>query len=248
MSVEKPRQNLPPNPNPHLHSRARGRPFEKGNGGRRPGSRNRATVVAEALLKDEEVELVRKAKELAKAGDVPMLKFLLDRILPKERSVRVDLPPIVFANDAVDALGAIIAAVATGQIAPGEASALASLVAAYARTINVADLELRMDNSDCLGNSDHSEAARVECIDLASGGRLRNGSREGFARCGAAAWIGVVADARDPGPACLGVRRGDPDSQTDDRHWPQQKRNCCLHIPPPLPEVSLLTASVVGLD
>jgi hypothetical protein len=74
------------------------------------------------------------------------LKFLLDRILPKERSVRVDLPPIVFANDAVDALGAIIAAVATGQIAPGEASALASLVAAYARTINVADLELRMDN------------------------------------------------------------------------------------------------------
>jgi hypothetical protein len=146
MSVEKPRQNLPPNPNPHLHSRARGRPFEKGNGGRRPGSRNRATVVAEALLKDEEVELVRKAKELAKAGDVPMLKFLLDRILPKERSVRVDLPPIVFANDAVDALGAIIAAVATGRIAPGEASALASLVAAYARTINVADLELRMDN------------------------------------------------------------------------------------------------------
>ena len=72
----------------------RGRPFEKGNSGRRPGSKNKTTVVAEALLKDEESALVRKAIELAKAGDVQMLKFLLDRILPKERSVHVDLPPL----------------------------------------------------------------------------------------------------------------------------------------------------------
>ena len=83
MSLEKPQPNLRPDPNPHPHSRARGRPFERGNGGRRPGSKNRTTLVDEALLKGEERELVRKAIELAKAGDVPMLKFLLDRILPK---------------------------------------------------------------------------------------------------------------------------------------------------------------------
>ena len=81
MSVE----HLNPQPNGR-----RGRPFEKGNGGRRPGSKNRTTLVAEALLKGEEEALVRKAIELAKAGDVQMLKFLLDRILPKERSVRLD--------------------------------------------------------------------------------------------------------------------------------------------------------------
>jgi hypothetical protein len=45
--------------------RPRGRPFAKGNGGRRPGSRNRSTLVAEALLRDEEAELVRKGIELA---------------------------------------------------------------------------------------------------------------------------------------------------------------------------------------
>ena len=89
---------------------------------------------------------MRKAIELAKAGDVQMLKFLLDRILPKERSVRVDLPPMDRASDAVDVLGTIIDAVATGRITPSEGSALASLVDAYARTINVADLELRLDN------------------------------------------------------------------------------------------------------
>jgi hypothetical protein len=133
-------------PNTQPHSRARGRPFEKGNGGRRLGSRNRTTLVAEALLKGEEVELVRKAIELAKAGDVQMLKFLLDRILPKERSVRVDLPAMDRCSDAVDALGAVIDAVGAGQIAPSEAAALASLVADYARIINVAELEERLES------------------------------------------------------------------------------------------------------
>ena len=55
----------------------RGRPFEKGNGGRKIGSRNKATQIAAALLEGEAKALVRKAKELALAGDVTMLKFLL---------------------------------------------------------------------------------------------------------------------------------------------------------------------------
>ena len=133
-------------PNPQPLSRVRGRPFEKGNGGRRPGSKNRTTIVAEALLKGEEVELVQKAIELAKAGDTQMLKFLLDRILPKERSVRVDLPEMDCSSDAVDALAAVIDAVGAGQIAPSEAAALTNLVAAYARILDVAELEERLEN------------------------------------------------------------------------------------------------------
>ena len=62
------------------------------------------------------MELVRKAIEMAKAGDAQMLKFLLDRILPKERSVLVDLPPMDHASDAVDALRAIIEAVGPGGL------------------------------------------------------------------------------------------------------------------------------------
>jgi hypothetical protein len=130
---------------PNAHVRPRGCPFEKGNGGRKPGSKNRTTLVAEALLKGEETELVRKAIELAKAGDVPMLKFLLDRILPRERSVRVDLPEMERADNAVDALGAIINAIGTGQVTPSEAAAFAALVGVYARTINVHELESRID-------------------------------------------------------------------------------------------------------
>src|ERR1700730_4210441 len=124
MSVAKPEPNGRSAPNPQPNSPARGRPFEKGNGGRRPGSRNRTTLVAEALLKGEAEELVRKAIERAKAGDTQMLKFLVDRILPREPGVRIDLPPMERAEDAIDALGAIVRAVGNGEIAPSQAASL----------------------------------------------------------------------------------------------------------------------------
>ena len=70
----------------------RGRPFAKGNGGRKLGSRNKTTQIAAALVEGEAKALVRKAKELVLAGDVTMLKFLLGRILPRERLIIIDLP------------------------------------------------------------------------------------------------------------------------------------------------------------
>src|SRR5215831_16299815 len=79
----------------------RGRPFEKGNGGRPRGSKNRNTLLAHALLAGEETELVRKAIEVAKAGDVQMLKFLLDRLLPKDRLIKIELPQLDFADEAI---------------------------------------------------------------------------------------------------------------------------------------------------
>jgi hypothetical protein len=102
--------------------------------------------MAEALLKGEEAELVRKAIELAKAGNVPMLTFLLGRLLPKERSVRIDLPPMHRADDAIDRLGAIIDAVAAGQIAPSEGSALGAQVMARARIMQDLELSLRLND------------------------------------------------------------------------------------------------------
>jgi hypothetical protein len=149
-------------PNPQPHSPVRGRPFPKGNGGRKPGSRNRTTLVAEALLKGEEEALVRKAIELAKAGDVQMLKFLLDRILPKERSVRVELPVMDRDCSAVEACGAIIEAVSTGGIAPSEAAALASLLTAYARIVDSTEFAERLENIEKeLKAMKRSDAAKI---------------------------------------------------------------------------------------
>ncbi len=106
----------------------RGRPFAKGNGGRRPGSKNQSTLILPASSDGDKEELVRKGLELAKAGDVSMVKFFLSRILPRERPIRIDLPQMEFADDAVEVLGSIVRAISQGLITPSEAADLANLV------------------------------------------------------------------------------------------------------------------------
>jgi hypothetical protein len=123
----------------------RGRPFPKGNGGRRPGSRNRASLISAALLQGDREELLGKAIELAKAGDVPMLKFLLARSLPRERLITIDLPEMKFADDAVEAMDRIMRAICEGRISPSEGAELANVVNSYARAIDMADLVKRME-------------------------------------------------------------------------------------------------------
>jgi hypothetical protein len=124
----------------------RGRPFTTGNGGRKPGSKNRTTQIAAALLEGDAEELVRKAKELALAGDVAMLKFLLGRILPRDRTIKIDLPHAIYGDDdPVAALTAIIRAVAEGKVSPSEGAALATLMESYRRASEQDGLTKRMD-------------------------------------------------------------------------------------------------------
>jgi hypothetical protein len=123
----------------------RGRPFAKGNGGRRRGSKNQRTLILEDVSDGTQQELVRKGLELAKAGDVSMLKFFLSRLLPHERVITIDLPKMESADDAVEALGAITAAVCEGKITPGEGAHLAALVNSYSRAIDMADLVQRLE-------------------------------------------------------------------------------------------------------
>jgi len=134
------------NPEPYRVPATRGKPFANGNSGRKAGSRNRTTLVAAALLEGEVEGLVRKAVELAKAGDVAMLKFLLGRILPRERLVKLDLPSMDFADDAVEALGCIMRAVSEGRLSPSEGAAVAPLIDSYARAIDLADVVKRVDS------------------------------------------------------------------------------------------------------
>jgi hypothetical protein len=124
----------------------RGRPFVNGNSGRKPGSKNRATLVAAELLEGEREAMLRKAIELALAGNVDMLKFLLGRFLPRERLIKLDLPQIKFADDAVESYRVITHAVCEGQITPNEAAALATLVNSQAKAIDMADVVKRLDS------------------------------------------------------------------------------------------------------
>jgi hypothetical protein len=122
---------------------ARGRPFAKGNGGRKPGSRNKMTQIAAALLEGEADVLLHKAKELALAGDVTMLKFLLGRILPRERPIMIDLP---HAADPLTTLMGVIGAMAEGKLSASEGAALATLIESYRRASEYSELTKRMDD------------------------------------------------------------------------------------------------------
>ncbi len=123
----------------------RGRPFPKGNFGRKPGSKNRNTQLAAALVEGDMEALLRTAIELARAGNVPMLKFLLSRTMPRDRLVKLDLPQMVFADDGVEALGCVMRAVSQGAITPSEGAALATIVKSYTDAIDNADVVKRLD-------------------------------------------------------------------------------------------------------
>jgi len=128
---------------------ARGRPFRKGQSGnpagRPPGARNRATQNAELLLEGEAEALTRKAVELALDGDPWALRLCLDRIIAprRERSIQLALPPIDSAADIAGAMAAITAAVARGNITPGEALELTQVVETFIRAIEKSDFERR---------------------------------------------------------------------------------------------------------
>src|SRR5271156_2899307 len=132
---------------PKLPARVHGRPFEKGRsgnpGGRRPGSRNQATLAAAALLAGESEALTRKAVELALGGDPTAMRLCLERVLPacRERTVKFALPPIESAADIAAAMKAVTSALADGAITPGEAATIAAVVDTFVRAIETSDFD-----------------------------------------------------------------------------------------------------------
>jgi hypothetical protein len=122
-------------------------PGRSGNPAGKPkGARNRATRAAEALLDGESEELTRKAIELAKAGDGTALRLCLERLIParRDRPVSFDLPAIETANDAAKAMGAILQAVAGGEISPSEGAEVARLLESFTKALEIAEFEQRL--------------------------------------------------------------------------------------------------------
>ncbi len=124
----------------------RGRPFKPGNAGKPKGARHRVTLAVEALLDGEAERLTRKAVDMALAGDTTALRLCLERIAPprKDAPVRFALPQIVGPQDVPKALGAVLDAVAAGDLTPSEAQAVAGLLEGYRRAVETADIEVRL--------------------------------------------------------------------------------------------------------
>jgi len=120
--------------------------FRHGNPGKPRGARHKATVAALALLDGEADRLTRRAVDLALYGDVTALRLCLERIAPprKDAPVTFDLPPMRSAGDAAKAAGAVLEAVAEGELTPIEGAHVMGLVDAYRRTLEASELEARL--------------------------------------------------------------------------------------------------------
>ena len=107
---------------------SRFQPGRSGNpAGRRKGSKNRATLWAEAMRNGDAEEVMRAVMERAKGGDASAQRFVLARLAPRERCIALpDLPaPSGWpAQDARAAFHVIRDALAAGEVSPGEAQKL----------------------------------------------------------------------------------------------------------------------------
>lgn len=120
--------------------------FANGNAGRPKGARNKTTQAVLALLEGEANALTRKAVEMAMQGDSVALRLCLDRIAPprKDNPVQFALPSMATAHDAAQAAGAVLTAVAEGDLTPAEGAQVMGLVDSYRRTLEVTELETRL--------------------------------------------------------------------------------------------------------
>jgi hypothetical protein len=117
--------------------------FRPGNPGRPRGARNKATLAALALLEGEAEALTRRCVEMALAGDATAMRLCLDRLLPKGRPLRLDLPLRTLA-DLDQATEAIRGALAEGSVTPDEVATLTGLVEARRRLLETTELERRL--------------------------------------------------------------------------------------------------------
>jgi hypothetical protein len=127
--------------------------FTAGNTGKPRGTRHKATQAVLALLEGEGEALTRKAIQMALAGDGAALRLCLDRIAPprKDNPVQFALPRMATAHDAAEAAGAVLEAVADGDLTPTEGAVIMDLVDAFRRTLEVTELEARVAALEGMG-------------------------------------------------------------------------------------------------
>jgi hypothetical protein len=128
-------------------SPVRGRPFEHGNPGRPPGSKNKTTKMLEELFEGEAGDLTRKIIELALAGNVRCLEYCVDRVLPRHRGepINLELPKINRVEDVAAAMAAVAHAVSNGSVTPEQASHVVRLLDSYANAITASDFAVRLE-------------------------------------------------------------------------------------------------------
>lgn len=111
--------------------------------GRKPGTSQVAKL--RASLAGDVPEILAGLVEAAKGGDVQAARLILERILPPvraiEQAVELQLPE---GGTLTSKANAVLAAAASGQLAPGQASQLITAIGQLARLTEIDELAARI--------------------------------------------------------------------------------------------------------
>jgi len=97
-------------------------------------------------MADDAEAVVAAVINAAKGGDMTACRIILDHIAPARRDnpVSFELPKIESSADAVAAGAAVLAAVADGDLTPGEAADIYKLVDGFMKTLETVEFEARL--------------------------------------------------------------------------------------------------------
>lgn len=128
----------------------RGR-FQKGKSGnpagKPTGSRNKATLAVEALLQGQAEQIGQVCIQKALDGDTTALRLVMERVAPvrKGRPVEIAMPKVENAAGVVAAIGSVLQALGDGRLTPEETATIAGALEVQRRSLEVADLERRIE-------------------------------------------------------------------------------------------------------
>lgn len=129
--------------------------------------RARKNMELRQYIDKESIELIDTALRLAKKGSEPMLKLMIDKVVPNIKYDTVNIQLIAKINrmeDVVDASGEILKHMCDGLISPEQAKVVSDILDRHASNIEKRDLVGRIERLEEVlkldsGNSD------VEIID-----------------------------------------------------------------------------------
>lgn len=120
---------------------------ESGNpAGKPPGTRNKMTLLAMAVMERDLEAITEKVITAALDGDLQAAKFVIERMVPpmRERPVSITLPDVTTLTGVSQAQAAILHAAGAGELLPAEATALAGIVEQRRKAIETQELEQRI--------------------------------------------------------------------------------------------------------
>jgi hypothetical protein len=130
--------------------------FDKGNksGGRTLGSKNKATLMVEAMLHDATESLMSKVLEMAQKGDASAMKLCIDRLVPvsKDRYMPYNIAALDDINKAPELMLEATNALLRGDIGETQMNSLCNALEQCRKSYEQRDITARLDTlSEKLG-------------------------------------------------------------------------------------------------